>query len=360
MSTGSDWYSGGTSTTGAPVAPTPYTSSGFGSSSSSTGGGNGGGGGTAAANNSYPSFAQPMLSSQQHRPMSQAQQQQQQQHPPMQAGMGFYQQQHEQQHPQQQQQQQQQPLLSGAMDSSASTMMMDHTTTTSSSNIGGGNNASSTSMGMPSFAMFMPSASAQHQSMTSLQQQQESFMYPLPDEAPLLEELGINVQHILLKTKAVVLPFSRFGGDQVDPTVICEDADMAGPIAFALLLGGEMLLSGKLQFGYIYGFGLFGCTAMTFVVNLITPEKAVSFWTVTSSLGYSLLPVNVLALLKIFVMNLINLQMLGRFLGVITVAWSTTASTRLLELGCGMRDQRYLLAYPIALLYSAFVMMTIF
>jgi protein YIPF5/7 len=31
-----------------------------------------------------------------------------------------------------------------------------------------------------------------------------------------------------------------------------------------------------------------------------------------------------------------------------------------LEQGCGMRDQRYLIAYPIALLYSAFVMMTIF
>ena len=45
------------------------------------------------------------------------------------------------------------------------------------------------------------------------------------------------------------------------------DADMAGPLALALLLGGELLLSGKLQFGYIYGFGLFGCLAM-YVLSL--------------------------------------------------------------------------------------------
>lgn len=180
------------------------------------------------------------------------------------------------------------------------------------------------------------------------------------DEAPLLEELGINIGHILLKTKAVVLPFSRFGGDQLDPSVICEDADLAGPVAFALMLGGEMVLTGKLQFGYIYGFGLFGCVAMTFVVNLMSPTDAISFWTVTSILGYALLPVNILALVKIVVINLIKLQTFGRILGLLAVAWSTTASTRLLELGCGLRPQRYLIAYPIALLYSAFVLMTIF
>lgn len=186
------------------------------------------------------------------------------------------------------------------------------------------------------------------------------MMYPPIDEPPLLEELGINLEHILLKTKTVVLPFSRFGGDKLDPVVICQDADLAGPVAFALILGGEMVLTGKLQFGYIYGFGLFGCVSMTFVVNLMSPADAISFWTVTSILGYSLLPVNILALVKIFVINLINLQTLGRVLGVVAVAWSTTASTRLLEVGCGLRSQRYLIAYPIALLYSAFVLMTIF
>jgi hypothetical protein len=186
-------------------------------------------------------------------------------------------------------------------------------------------------------------------------------MDSLEDEPPLLEELGINLEHIAMKTKAVVVPFRRFskGTALMEPSVIVEDADLAGPLAFALLLGGLMVMHGKIQFGYIYGFGLFGCLSMTAVLNLMSPVQAVSVWTVTSILGYALLPVDVLAALKLLLMP-IGLDVIVRLWAVLTVLWSTTASTRLLELGCGMTDQRYLLAYPIALLYSAFVLITIF
>lgn len=186
----------------------------------------------------------------------------------------------------------------------------------------------------------------------------------IDNEPPLLEELGINLEHILLKTKAVVVPFKRFSGSGgsalMDPTMIVEDADLAGPLVFALLLGGELLISGKMHFGYIYGFGMFGCLAMTLVLNLISPQQPINFWTVASILGYSLLPVNVLAAVKILLVNIAKLSTLGRVLGLLTVVWSTLASTRLFEVGCGMVDQRYLMAYPIALLYSAFVLITIF
>jgi len=184
----------------------------------------------------------------------------------------------------------------------------------------------------------------------------------LENEPPLLEELGVNLEHILLKTKAVVMPSVRLTGNSalMDPALIVEDADLAGPLAFCLLLGAELLFAGKIHFGYIYGLALFGCLSMTLVLNLLSPEQAVSVWTVASTLGYALLPVNILALLKVVLVNLASLNTLGRILGILTVVWSTTASTRLLEVGCGMRDQRYLIAYPIALLYSAFVLITIF
>jgi len=184
----------------------------------------------------------------------------------------------------------------------------------------------------------------------------------IENEPPLLEELGINIGHILLKTKAVVIPFKRFNKNSalMDPAMIVEDADLAGPLAFALLLGGELLFSGKIHFGYIYGFGMFGCLAMTLILNLMTPNQAVSVWTVTSILGYSLLPVNLLAAAKILLVNIAGLTLLSRILGILTVVWSTLASTRLLEVGCGMADQRYLIMYPLALLYSAFVLITIF
>jgi hypothetical protein len=308
----SDWYSAGgsTATTTAATASTGamYTSSGFNNNSA-----------------------------------MQSQSQPQQQQP----GSGFYQ--NNTMSQEQQQQQQQQPFLSGAMDSSAPTMMAMNA---NNNNININNGSTAGTGAMPSFSMFIPSASTQ--------QQDDAGTYPsFEDEAPLLEELGINIQHILLKTKAVVFPFSRFGGDQIDPTVICQDGDLPGPVALLLLLGGEMVLTGKLQFGYIYIYALFGCIAMTLVVNLMSPNDAVSFWTVTSIMGYSLLPVNILALVKIVIMNLIHLQTFGNILGGLTVIWSTVASTRLLELGCGLRSQRYLIAYPLLLFYSAFVMMTI-
>lgn len=194
---------------------------------------------------------------------------------------------------------------------------------------------------------------------TSVQSSTSNYMSA--EEAPLLEELGINLEHILMKTKAVILPFSRFGGASMEPADLVKDADLAGPIAFCLILGAEMVLTGKLQFGYIYGFGVFGCASMTLIVNLMSPlAEGISIWTVSSVLGYALIPVNVLAAVKLIVINLVNLQTLGRVLGLLTVAWSTVASTRLLELGFGLREQRYLIAYPVALLYSAFVMITIF
>ena len=185
----------------------------------------------------------------------------------------------------------------------------------------------------------------------------------LENEPPLLEELGINLEHIWLKTKAVVLPFRRFSSKTnntalLEPDLIVKDADLAGPLALALALGGEMLLMGKVHFGYIYGFGLFGCLSLTLVLNLMSPASAVSVWTVTSILGYSLLPVNVLAALRLIL--LVAPPIVTQLCGVLAVIWSTTASTRLFEIGCGMDHQRYLIAYPIALVYSAFVLITIF
>jgi len=178
------------------------------------------------------------------------------------------------------------------------------------------------------------------------------------DEPPLMEELGINLDHIRSKSKAVLLPISRFGPN-MDTTAVIQDADLAGPITFALLLGGELLMSGYIRFGYIYGFGLFGCLCMTMILNLLSPKGAVSVWAVASILGYALLPVNLLAGLNVL-LRVKHRGSFGMLLAVLVILWCTVASTRLFELGFDMKAQRYLVAYPIALLYSAFVIITIF
>ena len=93
-------------------------------------------------------------------------------------------------------------------------------------------------------------------------------------EPPLLEELGVNIPHIIQKTKAVLHPLAAH-----DPH-LTDDTDLAGPLAFALALGVTLMLSGKLHFGYIYGFGVSGCLAMSFLVNLmyVVIDKCYGGW----------------------------------------------------------------------------------
>jgi len=176
------------------------------------------------------------------------------------------------------------------------------------------------------------------------------------DEPPLLEELGINIPHILAKSRAVILPISRRTKEDEH---LMDDTDLAGPLVVGLLLGGELLLSAKIHFGYIYGFGMFAWLAMSLILNLLSPpDKPISIWTVMSILGYSLLPVNLLAFLNIFI-RLKKMKLVGFILTLVVVLWCTTSSTRLFE-KLGLRDQRYLIAYPAMLVYSAFVILTIF
>jgi hypothetical protein len=87
--------------------------------------------------------------------------------------------------------------------------------------------------------------------------------YDFDNEPPLLEELGIRFDHIWTKTQAVVNPTQRLRDD------ILEDADLAGPLFFCLILGSCLLLAGKVHFGYIYGFSVFGCLGLHMIVNLL-------------------------------------------------------------------------------------------
>lgn len=177
------------------------------------------------------------------------------------------------------------------------------------------------------------------------------------NEPPLLEELGINLDHIKTKSLAVILPM-KYAKTHIDKSIM-EDSDLAGPLVYGLLLATELLLAGKISFGVIYGFGLFSSLATTLVLNLMSPSDSISIWTSVSILGYSLLPVNVLAAINIFY-RIKFMGTLGVMLASVTIAWCTISSTRLIEKGCEMRQQRWLVGYPNALLYSAFVMLTIF
>lgn len=185
------------------------------------------------------------------------------------------------------------------------------------------------------------------------------------DDRPLLEELGINFEHIKKKTLAVLMP------NQLLPEDILEDKDFAGPLVICMALGFSLLLTGKVHFGYIYGIGALGCIGMYCVLNLMTGttqanaggmggaprRKGVDIMRVFSIQGYCLLPIALVAVVGI----IFNLRgWIGTFLSLSAVVWCTVTSTRFFEQAMDMRHMRYLIAYPVFLQFACFALITVF
>jgi len=170
------------------------------------------------------------------------------------------------------------------------------------------------------------------------------------DEPPLLEELGINPDHIMQKTLTVLNPL--MGTD----AAVAGDSDLSGPIVFVLAFGSFIMLSGKLYFNYIYGIGMLGCLAMYALLNLMS-LSGVSFTTVVSVLGYCLLPMVGLSGLSIlFALS----GVLGNILAGAAVLWCTVSASKLFVTALEMKQQQFLVAYPCSLLYGGFALMTMF
>jgi len=170
------------------------------------------------------------------------------------------------------------------------------------------------------------------------------------DEPPLLEELGINFDHIRQKTIAVLNPLKQ------PDTGIQQDTDLAGPLVFCLAFGGSLLLTGKVHFGYIYGIGVVGCIAMYMLLNLMS-MNGTTVTCVFSVLGYCLLPMVLLS----FYAVLLSLQgLVGIILTSSIVLWCSISASKLFVSALGMDQQQMLVAYPCALLYGVFALLTVF
>jgi len=206
-------------------------------------------------------------------------------------------------------------------------------------------------------------------------------------EPPLLEELGVNFNHIQRKTLAVLNPFARI--DQH----IMDDSDLAGPILFFLLFGTFLLFSGKVHFGYIYGLALIGSIGLHMILSLMSPDgstasqpahavppysagggypgdhgnsaggdkdhmsSTLTFVRSASVLGYCLLPLVMISLVGIVV------PMDGFFGYILTTAaivWCTTSASAMFCAVGRMRGMRGLVAYPLMLFYAGFGIMGIF
>lgn len=171
-------------------------------------------------------------------------------------------------------------------------------------------------------------------------------------EPPLLEELGINFQHIKGKTLMVLNPLQR----DINPDIMT-DSDLAGPILFVLLFGTLLLLSGKVQFGYIYGVGLFGILSLHYLFKLMSNEVQIDLTRSASIIGYCLLPLVFICALGL-VMSLDS--MFGYTLSGLAVSWCTYSASGLFVTVMKLHNARPLIAYPLGLFYFVFALMAIF
>lgn len=188
-----------------------------------------------------------------------------------------------------------------------------------------------------------------------------------PHEPPLLEEIGINFDHIFTKTKIVLMPL--ISAQSVSQEVLT-DSDLAGPLIFFLLFGLFLLLAGKVHFGYIYGVALFGTISLHYLSRLMSSKPhtnttqtasmattKLQFFTTASILGYCFLPLCFLTFIGIF-QNLNN--NMGYVLGAVFVIWSTWSSSGFLNALLQLHNARALIAYPLFIFYSVFALMAIF
>ncbi|KAM9330397.1 protein YIPF7 [Gastrophryne carolinensis] len=170
------------------------------------------------------------------------------------------------------------------------------------------------------------------------------------DEPTLLEELGINFDHIWQKTLTVLNPWKPADGS------IMNETDLTGPMMFCFALGSTLLLAGKVHFGYVYTMSIIGCLGIHALLNLMS-ITGVSHGCVASVLGYCLLPMVILSACAI----LFSLQgVVGTILAAVIIGWCSFSASKIFISTLAMEGQQLLVAYPCALLYGLFALLTVF
>jgi len=172
------------------------------------------------------------------------------------------------------------------------------------------------------------------------------------NEPPLHEELGINIGAVLRKARTVANPFSK-----IDNT-FADDADMTGPVLLWVLLGLAHMFQKKVQFSIIYSQMIVGCLSVYFIFNLMS-SRGIDLYRSTSVVGYSLLPIVVLSFLAPIKYTK-ALKFLLAPMATACILWSSTTATKIFVAVLELQDQFWLVFYPIALLYTSFVIITIF
>ncbi|CAB1331044.1 unnamed protein product [Coregonus sp. 'balchen'] len=134
---------------------------------------------------------------------------------------------------------------------------------------------------------------------------------------------------------------------------IMNETDLTSPILFCITLGATLLMASKSHFGYVYGISAIGCMAIYTLLTLMS-SLTVSYGCVASVLGYCLPPHGGTICICSRLFPTRDHRNDPGLAGDWLVQFLSFIST------LAMEGQQLLVAYPCAMLYGVFALLTVF
>ncbi|XP_074845797.1 protein YIPF4 [Carettochelys insculpta] len=166
------------------------------------------------------------------------------------------------------------------------------------------------------------------------------------DNKPLLEELDIDLKDIYYKIRCVLMPMPSLGFNR---QVVRDNPDFWGPLAIVLFFSMISLYGQFKVVSWIITIWIFGSLTIFLLARVLGGE--VAYGQVLGVIGYSLLPLIVIAPVLLVVGSFDVVSTLIKLFGVFWAAYSAAS----LLVGEEFKTKKPLLIYPIFLLYIYFL-----
>ncbi|XP_009863068.1 PREDICTED: protein YIPF4 [Apaloderma vittatum] len=163
---------------------------------------------------------------------------------------------------------------------------------------------------------------------------------------PLLEELDIDLKDIYYKIRCVLMPMPSLGFNR---QVVRDNPDFWGPLAVVLFFSMISLYGQFKVVSWIITIWIFGSLTIFLLARVLGGE--VAYGQVLGVIGYSLLPLIVIAPVLLVVGSFEVVSTLIKLFGVFWAAYSAAS----LLVGEEFKTKKPLLIYPIFLLYIYFL-----
>ncbi|KAH9488047.1 Protein yipf4 [Bulinus truncatus] len=166
------------------------------------------------------------------------------------------------------------------------------------------------------------------------------------DQRPILEELDIDLKDIYYKLRCVLFPLPQLGFNR---HIVRESPDFWGPLIVILLYAVISLYGQFRVVSWILTIWLIGSLMVFLLARVLGGE--VSYSQCLGVIGYSVLPLFVIACILPLVHSYHYISMAFKFLGVVWASYSAGSLLCVQEL----QHKKPLLLYPVFLLYIYFL-----